>query len=78
MGSRACLGFMLKHHHLLQEAGQEMIGKSASELREIEDTDINQFEEIMSATQHRAFLFKIKVAEETYNDETRIKSTIVR
>ena len=55
-----------------------MIGKSASELREIEDTDINQFEEIMSATQHRAFLFKIKVAEETYNDETRIKSTIVR
>ena len=55
-----------------------MIGKTAMELRELENNDINQFEEVMTATQHRAFLFKIKVAEETYNDETRIKQTIMR
>ena len=32
----------------------------------------------MLDTLHRPFLFKIKVAEETYQDETRIKTSVMK
>lgn len=62
----------------IQESGVEIIGKTASELRDLERNNLSQFEEIMMNTQHKLFLFKIKVAEETYQDETRIKQNIIR
>jgi len=37
-----------------------------------------RFEAHMLDTLHRPFLFKIKVAEDTYQDETRIKTTTLK
>ena len=51
---------------------------SAAELRDLEGRDVARFEQHMLATLHRPYLFKLKVAEETYQDETRIKINILR
>ena len=51
---------------------------SASELRDLEANDVVKFEQHMLATLHRPYLLKLKVAEETYQDETRIKVNIMR
>ena len=51
---------------------------SAAELRDLEANDVLRFEQHMLATLHRPYLFKLKVAEETYQDETRIKINIMR
>ena len=51
---------------------------SAAELRDLEANDVVKFEQHMLATLHRPYLFKLKVAEETYQDETRIKVNIMR
>lgn len=61
-----------------QESGTDIIGKSGTELRQLEESNPPQFEEVMLQTQHKAFVFKIKVHEESWNDETRIKQTILR
>lgn len=50
----------------------------AAELRDLEQNDVVKFEQHMLATLHRPYLFKIKVAEETYQDETKIKINIMR
>lgn len=56
----------------------EIMKMSAAELRDLETTDGMRFEQHMLATLHKPYLFKLKVAEETYQDETRIKINILR
>lgn len=56
----------------------EIIGKTANELRDLEQTNAVEFDEFMLTTAHKLFLFKVKVAEETYQDETRIKQNIIK
>ncbi len=62
----------------MQESGVEIMKMSAAELRDLEGSDVARFEQHMLATLHRPYLFKLKVAEETYQDETRIKINILR
>ena len=50
----------------------------AAELRELEANNLPAFEALMLSRMHRPYLFKVKVAEDTYNDETRIKTNIMR
>ena len=63
---------------LYQESGVEIMKISAAELRDMEATNVAQFEQHMLATLHRPYIFKLKIAEETYQDETRIKVNIMR
>jgi hypothetical protein len=62
----------------VQEAGIEILKMSAAELKALEEEDTARFEAHMQDTLHRPFLFKIKVAEDTYQDETRIKTSIMK
>ena len=62
----------------LQESGLEIMGMPAAELRELEANNLPAFEALMLSRMHRPYLFKVKVAEDTYNDETRIKTNIMR
>lgn len=50
----------------------------AAELRDLEGTDVARFEHHMLATLHRPYVFKLKIAEETYQDETRIKINVMK
>lgn len=51
------------------------MGISAAELKELEGTNERdgRFDAVLQGANFKELLLKVKVAEETYNDETRIK-----
>jgi replication factor A1 len=61
-----------------QEAGIDMVGHSANELYNIREEDAERFAEILQGVRWQQFLFKLKVKEETFNDEQRVKCSIMR
>ncbi|TVU18300.1 hypothetical protein EJB05_34390 [Eragrostis curvula] len=61
-----------------QEGGMEIIGRSAGELAALKEEDEAQFAEVMQGVRFQMYIFKIKVVEETFNDESRIKCNIVK
>ncbi|WVZ95831.1 hypothetical protein U9M48_041545 [Paspalum notatum var. saurae] len=61
-----------------QEAGLEIMVYSAQELFEIREEDAERYAEILQGIRWQQFLFKLKVKEETYNDEQRVKNVIVK
>ncbi|XP_027082062.2 replication protein A 70 kDa DNA-binding subunit A-like [Coffea arabica] len=63
-----------------QESGEEIIGESAKNLyyMKYEEQDDDRFNEIMRSIVFKKYIFKLKVKEETFSDEQRVKSTVVR
>ncbi|XP_062181655.1 replication protein A 70 kDa DNA-binding subunit C-like [Phragmites australis] len=61
-----------------QEGGTEIIGCSAQELFTIREEDEARFTEIIQGVCWQQYLFKLKVKEETFNDEQRVKCSIVK
>ncbi|GJN21112.1 hypothetical protein PR202_gb08562 [Eleusine coracana subsp. coracana] len=63
-----------------QEAGEQIFGRSAQELFSIRyvNQDDALFTEIIERARWQIYLFKLKVKEETYNDERRVKCSIVK
>ncbi|KAF6146276.1 hypothetical protein GIB67_011748 [Kingdonia uniflora] len=61
-----------------QETGEEIMGISAKDLYllKYEENDEDKFSEIVRKALCSQYLFKLKVKEETFNDERRVKSTI--
>ncbi|XP_066318455.1 replication protein A 70 kDa DNA-binding subunit C-like isoform X2 [Miscanthus floridulus] len=62
-----------------QEAGEKIFGRTAQELRTIRNVDHDEalFTEIIEGARWHLNLFKLKVREESYNDEQLIGCTIV-
>jgi replication factor A1 len=63
-----------------QEAGEEIMGVKAKDLYMLkhEEQDDIKFGEIIRKVLFNQYLFKLKVKEETYSDEQRVKSTVVK
>lgn len=61
-----------------QETGADLLGCSAKELNELKDEDEPRFSEIIKNCLFREFLVKLKVKEETYGDEQRVKITVIK
>ena len=63
-----------------QDAGKEILGLTAQELFKIknEDQDDVKFAEIIQQARYQQYLFNLKVKEETYNDEPRVKCNIMK
>ncbi|KAM7490917.1 hypothetical protein LguiA_033838 [Lonicera macranthoides] len=63
-----------------QECGEEIIGKSAKELYSLkyEEQDDERFGEIIRNVLFTKYIFKLKVKEEMFSDEQRVKSTVVK
>ncbi|XP_077244745.1 replication protein A 70 kDa DNA-binding subunit A-like [Tasmannia lanceolata] len=63
-----------------QESGEEIMGISAKELYllKYEEQDDVKFGEIIRKVLFGQCLFKLKVKEETFSDEQRVKSTVVK
>lgn len=63
-----------------QEAGMEIMGVTAKELyfKKYEEQDDDGFADIMRAVLFSRYIFKLKVKEETFSDEQRVKSTVVK
>uniref|UniRef100_A0A1J3K0V5 Replication protein A subunit n=1 Tax=Noccaea caerulescens TaxID=107243 RepID=A0A1J3K0V5_NOCCA len=63
-----------------QEAGEEIMGLPAKDLYYIknEDQDEEKFEGIIRNVTFTKYIFKLKIKEETYSDEQRVKATVVK
>ncbi|XP_051137025.1 replication protein A 70 kDa DNA-binding subunit A-like [Andrographis paniculata] len=63
-----------------QETGEEIMGISAKDLyyMKYEEQDDEKFSELVRGVLFTKFLFKLKVKEEIFSDEQRVKSTVVK
>ncbi|KAG7542266.1 Zinc finger CCHC-type [Arabidopsis thaliana x Arabidopsis arenosa] len=63
-----------------QEAGEEIMGISAKDLYYVkyEHNDEEKFEDIIHKVAFTKYIFKLKVKEETFSDEQRVKATVVK
>lgn len=63
-----------------QESGEEILGYSAKELYllKYEEQDDDKFGNIIRSKLFNQFVFKLKVKEELYGDEQRVKITVVK
>ncbi|RCV15552.1 hypothetical protein SETIT_3G065300v2 [Setaria italica] len=68
----------LTYANAFQEAGVEIMGCSAEELYNMKEEDTERFADIIQGVRWQQFLFKLKVYEETFNDEQRVKCSIVK
>ncbi|XP_021655357.2 replication protein A 70 kDa DNA-binding subunit E [Hevea brasiliensis] len=83
---RYILQFQIQDHSgitwvtAFQESGEEIMGISAKQLYflKYEEQDDETFSKIIRQVLFSKFLFKLKVKEETFSDEQRVKSTVVR
>ncbi|KAM6960970.1 replication protein A 70 kDa DNA-binding subunit [Aplochiton taeniatus] len=60
-----------------QETAEAILGQNAAYMGELKDTNEAAFEEIFQRANFNTFVFRIRVRMETYNDESRIKATVL-
>lgn len=60
------------------EAAPDILGKSAGELKELGDMDDPRFPQTFREAQYRLVVAKLKVAEDNYNEERKLRTTVVR
>lgn len=83
---RYILQFQIQDHTGLtwvtsfQETGEEIMGISAKNLyyMKYEEQEEEKFSEIVHNVLFHKYIFKLKVKEEVYSDEQRVKSTVVK
>lgn len=83
---RYILQFQIQDHTSItwatafQECGEEILGISAKNLfyLKYEDQDDEKVSEIIQGAIFKRYVFKLKVKEETFSDEQRVKSTVVK
>ncbi|KAK7925747.1 hypothetical protein WMY93_008057 [Mugilogobius chulae] len=60
-----------------QETAEVLLGHSAQRLGQLRDTDEEAFNEVFQKASFKTHIFKNRVKLETYNDETRVKVTVL-
>ncbi|XP_031136619.1 replication protein A 70 kDa DNA-binding subunit-like isoform X1 [Sander lucioperca] len=60
-----------------QETAEVLLGHSAETLGQLRDTDEAAFDEVFQKTNYTTHIFRNKVKLETYNDESRVKVTVM-
>lgn len=62
---------------VFNEAGAVVFGRPASEMVELKENDDEQYKKIISDLVFKDFLFKVRSKQESYNNESRVKNTVV-
>ncbi|TKY70125.1 Replication protein A 70 kDa DNA-binding subunit C [Spatholobus suberectus] len=83
---RYILSFQIQDHTgvtwvtAFQESGEEIIGAPAKDLYYLkyEEQDDERFAEIIRKVLFAKYVFKLRIKEETFSDEQRVKSTVVK
>uniref|UniRef100_A0A4W5MHU8 Replication protein A subunit n=1 Tax=Hucho hucho TaxID=62062 RepID=A0A4W5MHU8_9TELE len=60
-----------------QESAEAILGQNAAYLGQLKDSNEGAFEEIFQQANFHTFVFRNRVKLETYNDESRIKATVM-
>ncbi len=66
------------HGCAVQEEGKQIIGYTANEMQELKEAESPLFEARLNDVKCRSYLFKLKVSEDTWQDEQRIRINVVR
>jgi hypothetical protein len=67
----------LQPAHAARAQGDKLFGRNSNELHRLFDENYAAYEQITKAVPMTMFLFKLKVSEERYQDEPRMKYSIV-
>ena len=60
------------------DAGDVLMGMPANALKQLRDDDFQAYEQALLDANFKQFAMKFKVADDTYNDETRVKVSIAK
>ncbi|XP_015235534.1 PREDICTED: replication protein A 70 kDa DNA-binding subunit-like [Cyprinodon variegatus] len=60
-----------------QETAEVLLGRKAEELGQLRETDEAEFDEVFQKANFKTHIFKNRVKLETYNDESRVKVTVM-
>ncbi|KAM4700557.1 replication protein A 70 kDa DNA-binding subunit [Discoglossus pictus] len=60
-----------------QESAEAILGQNAAYLGELKEKNEQAYEEVFQNANFRAYTFRVRVKLETYNDESRIKATVL-
>ncbi|KAM6984633.1 LOW QUALITY PROTEIN: replication protein A 70 kDa DNA-binding subunit-like [Aplochiton taeniatus] len=60
-----------------QETAESLLGQSAEALGRLRDTDEEAFEEVFQKANLQTLVFRNRIKLETYNDESRVKATVL-
>ncbi|MED6269766.1 60S acidic ribosomal protein P1 [Characodon lateralis] len=60
-----------------QESAEAILGQNAAYLGQLKDSNESAFDEIFQQANFNTFIFRNRVKLETYNDESRIKATVM-
>ena len=60
-----------------QDTAEALLGHNAESLRRLRDTDETAFDDVFYRAKRTTYVFKNKVKLETYNDENRVKTTVM-
>lgn len=60
------------------EVGPDLLGLSAQDLKTYADSEDPRFAATFRDVQFRIFMVKLRISEETYQEETKLRSTVVR
>ncbi|XP_053278531.1 LOW QUALITY PROTEIN: replication protein A 70 kDa DNA-binding subunit [Pleuronectes platessa] len=60
-----------------QESAEAILGQNAAYLGQLKDSNETAFDEIFQQANFHTFIFRSRVKLETYNDESRIKATVM-
>ncbi|GFY04709.1 replication protein A 70 kDa DNA-binding subunit [Trichonephila clavipes] len=60
-----------------QEGAEAILGVSAQELGSFKENDEERYNEILTEANFKSYIFKLRTKMETYNEESRLKTTVV-
>ncbi|XP_048837289.1 replication protein A 70 kDa DNA-binding subunit [Brienomyrus brachyistius] len=60
-----------------QESAEAILGQNAAYLGQLKDSNESAFEEVFQQANFKTYIFRNRVKLETYNDESRIKATVM-
>ncbi|KAG8180228.1 hypothetical protein JTE90_016216, partial [Oedothorax gibbosus] len=60
-----------------QEAAEAILGVTAQELGSHKETDENRYNEVLAEANFKSYVFKLRTKLETFNEESRLKTTVV-
>jgi len=61
---------------LFQESGEVLMGTPAAKMGELKDANPTEYDNLFAEVNFKPFLFRMRAKMETYNDETRLKTTV--
>jgi len=61
---------------LFQESGEVLMGITAADLGDMKEENASEYDNMFAEVNFKPFLFRMRAKMETYNDETRLKTTV--